>query len=114
MMTWEQREELRNTTLPLTDAEKQRVLQEEDEALPDGESDVDGQDSHEVHGGRVPTPICGICSKCHEHAAPYRPAAIAWTIIRNTLLILAVFLGAFMGTTFAYTVIVSIFPRLLD
>ena len=94
-MTWEQREELRNTTLPLTDAEKQRVLQDEDKALPDGESDVDGQDSHEVHGGRVPTPI-------------------AWTIIRNTLLILAVFLGAFMGTTFAYSVIVSFFPRLFD
>jgi len=25
-----------------------------------------------------------------------------------------VFLGAFMGTTFAYSVIVSFFPRLLD
>ena len=106
-MTWEQREELRNTTLPLTDAEKQRVLHDEDKALPDG-------DSHEVHGGRVPTPICGICSKCYEHAAPYRPASIAWTIICNTLLILAVFLGAFMGTTFAYSVIVSFFPRLFD
>jgi len=47
-------------------------------------------------------------------AAPYRPASIAWTIIRNTLLILAVFLGAFMGTTFAYSVIVSFVPRLFD
>ena len=57
---------------------------------------------------------CGICSKCYEHAAPYPPASIAWTIIRNTLLILAVFLGAFMGTTFAYSVIVSFVPRLFD
>jgi hypothetical protein len=95
MMTWEQREELRHTALPLTD----------DKALPD---------RHEVDGARVPTPICRICSKCYEHATPYRPASIAWTIIRNTLLILAVFLGAFMGTTFTYSMIVSLFPRLFD